>query len=139
MNWIFRFITSLKIPDGHITSNTKIKFLKKLYFLIFSYSIYTFGIAKDKLKKGLLEYLSASIIGKNKKNQNWKQLLQVPENYAINLSVIRAQKITFWHCVEIIKILEIIVLKMKILYSKIWLSDWHYYFTSGIMKVTKCF
>lgn len=66
-------------------------------------------------------------------------MLQVPENYAINLSVIRAQKITFWDYVKIIKILEIIVLKMKILYSKIWLSDWCYYFTSGIIKVAECF
>lgn len=49
--------------------------------------------------------------------------MQVPENYAINLSVIRAQKITFQDCGKIIKILEIIVLKMKILYSKMWLSD----------------
>lgn len=54
-----------------------------------------------------------------KKKPEWKQLLQVPENYAINLSVIRAQKITFRDYVNIIKILEIIVLKMKILYSKI--------------------
>lgn len=59
----------------------------------------------------------------NVKNQNGKQLLQVPENYAINLSVIRAQKITFQDSVKIIKILEIIVLKMKILCCKIWLSD----------------
>lgn len=63
------------------------------------------------------------MIQQNVKNQNGKQLLQVPENYAINLSVIRAQKITLQDGVEIIKILEIIVLKMKILYSKMWLSD----------------
>lgn len=79
------------------------------------------------------------MIQQNVKNQNGKQLLQVPENYAINLSVIRAQKITLQDGVEIIKILEIIVLKMKILYSKMWLSDWHYYITSGITKVTKRF
>lgn len=63
------------------------------------------------------------MIEKNVQNQNGKQLLQGPENYAINLSVIRAQKITFQDCVKIIKILEIIVLKMKILYPKMWLSD----------------
>lgn len=63
------------------------------------------------------------MIEKNVQNQNGKQLLQGPENYAINLSVIRAQKITFQDCAKIIKILEIIVLKMKILYPKMWLSD----------------
>jgi hypothetical protein len=52
--------------------------------------------------------------------------LQVLENYAINLSVIRAQKLTFQDYVNIIKILEIIVLKKKMLHSEICLSDCRY-------------
>lgn len=49
--------------------------------------------------------------------------MQVLENYAINLSVIRAQKLTFQDYVNISKILEIIVLKRNTLNSEICLRD----------------
>lgn len=65
--------------------------------------------------------------------------MQVLENYAIDLSVIGAQKLTFQDYVNIIKILAIIVLKRTVLNSEICLSDCCYYFSLGIREVTECF
>lgn len=65
--------------------------------------------------------------------------MQVPENYAINLSVIRAQKLTFQDFVNISKTLEIIVLKRNTLNSEICLSDCGYCFPLGIRKGTQGF
>lgn len=56
-------------------------------------------------------------------NQNEKQLLQVLENYAINLSVIRAQKLPFQDYGNIRETLEIIVLKRYAVHSESGSSD----------------
>lgn len=65
--------------------------------------------------------------------------MQVLENYAINLSVIRAQKLTFQDFVNISKTLEIIVLKRNTLNSEICLSDCRSCFPLGIRKGTQGF